>query len=69
MPTRLHKRKKMIYLPIYEYECSNGHNLVVSQPIGEDLVVPEKCGECGENLVRLFGVPSVRFKGSGWGKD
>lgn len=56
-------------MPIYEYECSNGHSLVVSQPIGEDLVVPEKCVECGENLVRLFGVPSVRFKGSGWGKD
>lgn len=49
--------------------CSNGHNLVVSKPIGEDLVVPEKCEECGDNLVRVFGSPSVQFKGSGWGKD
>lgn len=69
MPRKLHKKKEMIYLPIYEYECSNGHSLVVSQPIGEDLVVPEKCVECGDNLVRVFGSPSLRFKGSGWGKD
>lgn len=56
-------------MPIYEYKCVNDHNLVVAQPIGEDLVVPEKCSQCGEVLVRLFGSPSIQFKGSGWGKD
>lgn len=59
----------MIYLPIYEYQCSNGHNLVVSAPINSDHEKPEKCGECGEDLVRIFGVPGVQFKGTGWGKD
>ena len=48
-------------MPIYEYQCSNGHNLVVSSPINVDHKKPEKCGECGEDLVRIFGSPSVQF--------
>jgi putative FmdB family regulatory protein len=59
----------MIYLPIYEYQCSNGHNQVVAAPINADHEKPDKCDKCGENLVRLFGSPSVQFKGTGWGKD
>jgi len=59
----------MICLPIYEYQCSNGHYLVVSASISETPEVPVKCVECGEDLVRLFGSVGVQFKGSGWGKD
>lgn len=59
----------MIYLPIYEYQCSNNHYLVISASITETPEVPEKCDKCGENLVRLFGSVGVQFKGSGWGKD
>lgn len=59
----------MIYLPVYEYKCSNGHVQIFTESIQVEHKVPEKCEKCGEDLVRLFGTPSVQFKGTGWGKD
>jgi len=59
----------MIYLPVYEYKCVNEHTEIVTISIQDEHKVPEKCGQCGENLVRLFGTPSLQFKGTGWGKD
>jgi len=56
-------------MPIYEYQCSNGHYLVVAASINDKPDVPVKCEECGEDLVRLFGSVGVQFKGKGWGKD
>lgn len=57
------------YLPIYEFRCVNNHSFIVSKAIGDDLVEPGKCEFCSEDLVRVFGVPSVQFKGSGWVKN
>lgn len=59
----------MTSLPIYEYKCDNGHTQIFTESIQVEHKAPEKCDKCGENLVRLFGSPSVQFKGSGWGKD
>jgi len=56
-------------MPVYEYQCSNGHNSVITEPINSDHKVPEKCEQCGEDLVRIFGSPTIRFNGTGWGKD
>jgi putative FmdB family regulatory protein len=56
-------------MPVYEYKCSNGHVQIFTESIQVEHKVPEKCEKCGEDLVRLFGTPSVQFKGTGWGKD
>ena len=59
----------MIYLPAYEYKCPNGHTTIITEPIANEHKAPKKCRQCKENLVRLFGSPSIQFKGTGWGKD
>jgi hypothetical protein len=59
----------MICLPVYEYKCVNEHTEVVTVSIKDEVQVPEKCVQCGEDLVRLFGTPSLKFNGTGWGKD
>ena len=59
----------MIYLPTYEYKCSNGHSFSVIEPIMNTHKPPKKCKVCKEDLVRVFGSPSVQFKGTGWGKN
>jgi putative FmdB family regulatory protein len=59
----------MIYLPVYEYECCNGHKFIVTEPIINTHKPPKDCKQCGENLVRIFGSPTIRFNGTGWGKD
>lgn len=59
----------MIYLPVYEYKCVNEHTEIFTESIQVEHKAPEKCSQCGEDLVRLFGSPSIQFKGTGWGKD
>ena len=56
-------------MPVYEYKCANEHTEVVTVSIKDEVEVPEKCVQCGEDLVRLFGTPSLKFNGTGWGKD
>lgn len=60
---------EMIYLPIYEYECSNQHSVIVSVAINDEHISPIKCQTCGESLIRKFGSLGIKFNGSGWGKD
>jgi putative FmdB family regulatory protein len=56
-------------MPVYEYKCANGHTEIFTESIQVEHQAPEKCSQCGEDLVRLFGSPSIQFKGTGWGKD
>ena len=56
-------------MPTYVYICENcgGRKQVVAE-IQEQVQAPY-CELCELNMVRLFGVGAVRFKGGGWGKD
>lgn len=51
-------------MPIYEYECPNGHRFEVIQKFDDASV--EVCTECGAPVQRLISSPAIQFKGSGW---
>ena len=51
-------------MPTYEYQCTaNAHRFDVWQQVGES---PPPCPECGAVTKKVFGVPRVIFKGSGF---
>ena len=52
-------------MPIYEYECPNGHLFEVFHGMTEP--GPEKCEECGAApLQRVLHPVAVHYKGSGF---
>lgn len=51
-------------MPIYEYECPNGHRFEVIQKFDDPPV--DVCTKCGEPVQRLISSPAIQFKGSGW---
>jgi putative FmdB family regulatory protein len=51
-------------MPIYEYECPNGHRFEVIQKFDDPPV--DVCSECGAAVQRLISPPAIQFKGSGW---
>ena len=57
-------------MPTYDYECNSknkgcGHKFEVFQNMkDEPLMICPKCKK--KKLIRLFGVPAVIFKGSGF---
>ena len=56
-------------MPTYQYECKACEQTINQLvPLDEDLKAP-KCLECAKDMQRIFAVPSITFKGSGWGSD
>jgi putative FmdB family regulatory protein len=56
-------------MPSYNFECldcKTTETLVAT--LNEELNIP-KCPECNEDMVRKFGIQTIRFMGNGWGKD
>jgi len=51
-------------MPLYEYECGNGHRFEVIQKFSDPLV--EKCPPCGSPVRKLVASPAIQFKGTGW---
>lgn len=51
-------------MPIYEYECSNGHSFELLQKIGEK--GPITCIHCNSKVKKLISQSSFQLKGSGW---
>lgn len=51
-------------MPIYEYQCEDGHRFEVIQSFSdEDLT---ECRECGARVKRLISPPAIHFKGKGF---
>jgi len=57
-------------MPIYEYRCNEenggcGHEFEILQKMTEG--AKRKCPKCGKNkLIKLLGVPGLKFVGSGF---
>jgi putative FmdB family regulatory protein len=51
-------------LPIYEYQCSKGHQYERAE--GFDAPTEQMCPKCGGSSRRLISMPAVIFKGSGF---
>jgi putative FmdB family regulatory protein len=51
-------------MPLYEYECENGHRFEVIQKFSDPPV--EKCPTCGSPVHKLISSPAFQFKGTGW---
>lgn len=51
-------------MPIYEYECENGHRFEAFQSMSEEAL--DTCPDCGASARRLLRPPAVHFKGSGF---
>jgi putative FmdB family regulatory protein len=51
-------------MPLYEYECEQGHRFEKIQKFSDPLV--DRCPTCGSPVHKLMSSPAIQFKGSGW---
>src|SRR3954470_21204791 len=51
-------------MPLYEYDCDNGHHFEVIRKFSDPPL--EKCPTCGSPVHKLQSAPAIQFKGSGW---
>lgn len=59
-------RKKRL-MPMYEYRCPICNTqMELELSMDHDLV---RCTDCGAQANRIYSVPGLIFKGTGWGKD
>lgn len=53
-------------MPVYEFECKNGHITEEIVKMGTDEI---KCTECREKAQRIISLCSFELKGGGWYSD
>jgi putative FmdB family regulatory protein len=52
----------------YDYKCAMCDLVApITHSVNETPLV--ECQLCGKKMRKLFTAPTVKFKGSGWGKD
>ena len=51
-------------MPLYEYECANGHRFEVIVKFSDPPL--ETCPTCGAPVHKLMSSPAFQFKGTGW---
>ena len=51
-------------MPLYEYECANGHRFEKIQKFSDPPI--EVCPTCGGHVHKLISSPAFHLKGSGW---
>lgn len=59
-----HKEEQM---PVYDFKCECGNTrtqtISINAPDFKAICI------CGKEMIRVYGLGGVTFKGSGWGKD
>ena len=56
-------------MPAYKYQCTDYNEIeVMIFELHEKHKIP-LCPKCDKEMVRLFGLQTIRFIGGGWGKD
>jgi putative FmdB family regulatory protein len=51
-------------MPLYEYECANGHRFELIRKFSDPPA--DTCPQCGATVRKLMSSPAIQFKGSGW---
>ena len=51
-------------MPVYTYECSNGHLFDAQQPITAPPLTT--CERCAAPVHRIIYAPTLSFQGEGW---
>jgi putative FmdB family regulatory protein len=51
-------------MPLYEYECENGHRFELIRKFADPPL--ETCPQCGAPVHKLMSSPAFQFKGTGW---
>lgn len=52
-------------MAVYEYICENEHSVSIQRPMTEPEGNPV-CPKCQTLLKRIYNVPGIQFKGSGF---
>jgi putative FmdB family regulatory protein len=59
------RQRRVIYVPIYEYECEScDERFELMQKFSDKPV--KKCPKCGGAVHKVLSAPALVFKGSGW---
>jgi putative FmdB family regulatory protein len=56
-------------MPAYKYQCVDCNEIEVMVFEINETHTPPLCLKCNKEMVRLFGLQTIRFVGGGWGKD
>lgn len=56
-------------MPSYEFKCPECDLIAEIVYSFADTVSSPECPECELTMARLYAVPALQFKGTGWGKD
>ena len=54
----------VVNMPLYEYECDNGHRFEMIRKFSDPPIAV--CPTCGAPVHKLISSPAFQFKGSGW---
>ena len=56
-------------MPVYQYKCESCNlQISITETIKENNKTP-LCVKCTKSMVRVWGLQTIIFKGTGWGKD
>jgi putative FmdB family regulatory protein len=56
-------------MPTYHFTCKECDSTISHLvPLDEDIVAP-KCLSCKEIMERVYSIPSIVFRGGGWGSS
>jgi putative FmdB family regulatory protein len=56
-------------MPAYKYQCTDCNEIEVMVYELHEVHTAPLCPKCDKEMVRLFGLQTIRFIGGGWGKD
>ena len=56
-------------MPTYSYKCSKCDESASETLSIQEVAITPSCSKCDIPMNRVFGVASIQFKGSGWGRD
>lgn len=56
-------------MPTYEYQCSTCDTTITQVKDLSQANTNPVCVNCQKEMERVFGLQTIIFKGTGWGKD
>lgn len=56
-------------MPTYKYQCPKCSQIEVAVRQINDKDVAPQCPICDIQMIRQYGIQTIRFIGGGWGKD